>query len=1707
MTRAGFFQQLSALLKRNLLLKRRNKNQTFQEIFYPIFFVLILGLIRLLLAPEQMPGIPDIPAENLNQSSFEPFQGKTLLVYPDTQDTRTIIEDLIKSIPMDYIMFDNQTEMVETYRMNHTVIAGGIEFDSIDNSSASVSYSIREPYETLANSESIYVDNGECRGNDERKGSAFKPGCPAKTYLYSGFAVLQAVLDAAIIKFKSGANFTQPDLQVQMFPKLPFTPSIILIQTLSAIYFVVAYSPFVNFLVVNLVAEKESKIREMMKIVGLRDSVYWSSWSLVYLVIMMVVTGVCVLLAHFLQLFTNSNLFLLYLILLFYGLTIINLGFVLSPFFKKATTAGAVASLATAVFSLLYLPISLTRSVGADGLPTSTIPEAGQWALCLLSPTALALCIDQAIFLDIANKGMTFDTLTLGQFPLYAPLTMLFVDFLLYGLLAVYFDKVVPGEYGPRQPPWFFLMPSYWCPRKHSISPEDSSSAFGSSGNLVKREENSIAPPGDRRNIVEEVPPELVGKETLRLFGITKSFLKGEETVTAVKDMSLDIYNGQITCLLGHNGAGKTTLINMLTGLIDPSGGTATIAGYDVCNPNDMDEIRSMTGVCPQANCLFDDLTPREHLTVYAKIKGLAGSSVESEVEKSLRDVDMLDKGDSLAKTLSGGQKRKLSVAIALIGNPRVVFLDEPSAGMDPYSRRQLWTLLKAKRPGRVILLTTHFMDEADILADRKAFIKSGRLQCCGSSLFLKNKFGIGYHLGMVIDPNAEVSMITSVVKGCVPNAQETRKHGQEVSYTLPIEDVSLFPELFAKLETDSDTGEKTSQSLGIHSYGVSMTTLEEVFLRLEGADDDNDEDDVIAAGDSVDSGSSLQEEGTSKRSYSGPRASSDQAGLYIEEPPPCSENLSWRRFKAVCKIRALQTLRNKMGMIFRVFFPVVLIFIGVIVNKNVGIGKPDFANPKPRLMTPIFYAKMSVGPDLGLPNMIYEIDTVVPGNVTKFVQGLQYQGLSPEMVNASANLSLIAPHNLGIKIHHVDPGTGPSNFTAVYNDTAVHSLPVALNIITNALYQMVMSNPLAHINATSLPWPVVSPGYQLNNGVFSSVIMIGVALSTLPSGFASDIVKDRQDKARSQLRISGITWSMYWGTMFFTSVMLYYLSAVLAIIVLLAFQVESIMYAGAVVCVLILFLFYIPLMTLISFNLSFMFAKSETALTVVPNILLFTSFLPYIAVATIESTNESTGKLLHTIFSIVDPPYAVYGGLYYVDKVYRLASLVEDQPVIPFGDYFKWDNNVLITLIMPPIHLIWVFLLLLVLDVRSTGGKISDILPFKQPDTQQLDNNDIPGDEDSDVTEERRRVKSLDQDGENAPVVVVKNLRKEFEKSVKGNKCFGRDQNIHVAVRNTSFAVGPGEVFGLLGPNGAGKTTTLNMIIAEEGVTRGNVTVVGNDVHSSMSSAFQDLGYCPQHDPIWPEITLAEHIECYAAIRGVHPQLIKSLKERYISALEIEEHKNKRARQLSGGTKRKLSYIMSLLGDPKVVLLDEPSTGMDPKSKRFLWDTINSTFQGSPRGAILTTHYMEEADALCSRVSIMVNGQMKCIGSTQHLKLKYSSGYVLEIKLGEKDAVRLEQMKKSLTEFVVGNFPHASVAETFGDRATYKIPDDDMKSLAQAFTVLEEQGKQLVGIEDYTLSHSTLEQVFLEFARHQLEEGQSSEDDPQPDLASVISV
>lgn len=183
----------------------------------------------------------------------------------------------------------------------------------------------------------------------------------------------------------------------------------------------------------------------------------------------------------------------------------------------------------------------------------------------------------------------------------------------------------------------------------------------------------------------------------------------------------------------------------MLTGLLQPTEGRAEVFGLDICN--DIETVRQMLGVCPQHDVLFDHLTPEDHLRLFAAFKGTESSKIEKLVQAMLKDIDLVGQKDQLAKTLSGGQKRKLSVAIAMIGDSKVIMLDEPTSGMDTSARRKLWEMLKRNKAGKIIILTTHYMEEADILGDRIAIMAEGEVQCTGSSLFLKNRYGVGYNL------------------------------------------------------------------------------------------------------------------------------------------------------------------------------------------------------------------------------------------------------------------------------------------------------------------------------------------------------------------------------------------------------------------------------------------------------------------------------------------------------------------------------------------------------------------------------------------------------------------------------------------------------------------------------------------------------------------------------------------------------------------------------------------------------------------------------------------------------------------------------------------------------------------------------------------------------------------------------------------------
>ena len=326
-------------------------------------------------------------------------------------------------------------------------------------------------------------------------------------------------------------------------------------------------------------------------------------------------------------------------------------------------------------------------------------------------------------------------------------LWMLFLDFVVFTALGLYLDKVIPSNFGQRLNPCFLCMPRYYrCCRRRRTRQVDE----GDDEALLEGEYDDEFERAQMPNENYEAPPQICKQleakgDFLKVDNLQKTFSGG---FRAVRGVSVKMFDSQIFAMLGHNGAGKTTVISMLTGLIERSLGDAKC--YDIDLFEEMDEVREFMGVCPQHDVLFDLLTPREHLDIFYDFKGGDPNDKQREIDALIQDVGLEIDQDKVVSTLSGGNKRKTSVCVALCGGSKLVMLDEPTAGMDLGARRNLWDMLKSYKKDRIIILTTHYMDEADVLGDRIGIMVQGQLQCIGSSLFLKNRFGVGYRITFV---------------------------------------------------------------------------------------------------------------------------------------------------------------------------------------------------------------------------------------------------------------------------------------------------------------------------------------------------------------------------------------------------------------------------------------------------------------------------------------------------------------------------------------------------------------------------------------------------------------------------------------------------------------------------------------------------------------------------------------------------------------------------------------------------------------------------------------------------------------------------------------------------------------------------------------------------------------------------------------------
>ncbi|CAG9334834.1 unnamed protein product [Blepharisma stoltei] len=1711
------WQHYRALLYKNWILWKRRLCGSICEWLFPIALLLVLMLIRSAISTtdhgkssylqksamtvsydgnnyfghyfDPPVKIPDFPKghDNYYRDYFEKDERWRIVFINEHKEpySETIINKLINKIKVEgndtgnpYVVerYDSEDDLEDYIKDSDygddSKICFAVVFYSKD--SKNIKYSFRfnttESYGSGGRTMGNYIDIFDFLDYHNVNKLIRKPK-PSFQYHYIGsnFIHMMNYIDNIILQdvsSNSNAHFAAGFVPMY-YDKYTEDDFITSISTLLPFFIVISYLIPVCRMLSLIVQEKEYKIKEMMMIMGLSNKAYWLSWITYYFSIYTLIAIVGSIIS--VGLFKYSSPAMIFLFLWLYGMSCMAFSILISMLFSKSRSA---VMLGLMVFLISYF-ISFA-------VTDPTLDEGSKTAASLLPNVALTLGIDVLAQLENGQVGVqNYNTdSTINNYTFGTSIAFLVIDLGIFAILAFYLDQVWPTEWGVKRPWYFLFTKSFWVTSKKNAH-ED----------LFNEEINW----GDN---VEKVEEDLEKQKENGKALLIRNFKKVFGTKTAVEDISLDIYNGQIFALLGHNGAGKTTTISMMCGLIPTTYGDMKINGNYLST--DLNKIRRSLGVCPQHNVLFNDLTPEEHLYLFAIFKGMQDKEeIYKQIKEKLSEVDLTAKKDRQSKFLSGGMKRKLSLAMALIADSPIVLLDEPTSGMDLTARRQMWDMLKNNKNNRIIILTTHYMEEADVLADRIAIMSHGKLRCLGSSLFLKKRYGVGYYLTIVkevgVASKSHTQSVTDFIRDYIPEASIMSDVHAEISFQIPNSSSSKFTTFFTALD-------QNLKILQLRSYGVSVTTLEEVFLRVARGDDNE----------------------IAKKSHEAEKENEVQLeNDFVLSRDRLKGSLFFSHFWALLKKRVFWSKRDMRSLVYEIFVPIILVIVGLGLMK---IGD-NFPPTDKKHLTESSYSQPQdtiyywpAGANVGTWAQNQSSDTA---NINGTIEGLDQFLFDTRKVPDHYRMG-------SYYLTNMDTTNDQYEAVIFHNQTATQATGVYYNKLSNEI----LSKYGVTVTVYNYPLPYTKKVEDLK-GVgdgFLASIVFSLGFSFIPTGIIALIVKERETNVKHQHMISGVSRFSYWCANFFWDSIKHIAPAVVCAGMVKAFDIKSFTDPddsyGALWVLMLLYGISIAPFTYFS---SFFFKSYPTAqvVTILFNVVAGGIFPAVIMILYIFESTRPIGKVLRWIFRL-SPAFCYGNGLMDIGSISSYSNWDEVDGLYDAFDMGSAGADILMIGIMIPVYLFLVY----VQEYLEAHPKLLQKF-WKAPHV-------APSEYEADDDVEREAENALSINPQDVQVN-VRGVRKIFRQGM--NKAFA-------AVENVSFNVNQQECFAFLGVNGAGKTTTFKMLTGEIAPTTGEAYICGHNLNTELDRARDLIGYCPQFDAISELLTAREHLRLYSDIKGIPKDRREALVEEMIDQMDLRQYADILAGTYSGGNKRKLSVAMALIGNPTVVFLDEPSAGMDPETRKKMWKVIGNLKQKNS-SVILTTHSMEEAEALSDRMAIMVAGRLRCLGTATWIKSKYGDRYEFEAKVSipshfevndrgvsldrilmgetvinanqvlpcleilnakalyeeihEKGAgsalhqqlkvdgvisrdslvswVIVEELGDKIYDWLKSEFKKVEIIEHFSSLFKFKVAKEEEKSIGYFFSAVE-MNKDAFKISEYALAQSSLEQIFNDFAR-----------------------
>ncbi|KAH8337345.1 hypothetical protein KR059_007516 [Drosophila kikkawai] len=1394
-------------------------------------------------------------------------------------------------------------------------------------------------------------------------------------YVREGFILMQKHISESFLK--TIVHPIIPDIVLRRFPILGSREDPLMDEMedcLSLLILVGFLFPSLIF-VWEIVKEKQTNMRFFLVNMSIGNLVQFLSWYTTVLVCFIISSLFIIVLLKVpwnLQdpVLKQTPWYIILLALVSYSTVAVSYVVMLASFFTDPHTAVRVATIVWIAFNMpnFVLWNSMTETAWAFRYVTYLIPNVVLFAV-------FQCIIDREPIIHASFESNTHNyNHRKCDLPVYTGIWIFTVTSLIYCGIGLYMDIWRMGERSAKRI-------NKEEARANNV-PEDQYQDYTENANNQVRgiDVNST-------KIYEVEPSNRLFK--LKIKKLCKRF--GPKYRPALNFFTWNVYENEVTVLMGHNGCGKSTLLKILAGLIEPSRGSVTVANYDMLTERKAACME--LGLALDTKMLITGLTVLDHLRFICRVKGMNSKpDIDGHVSYFMNALQIDHLKNQRLKNLMPRHLVLVSICCAFVGNSSIILIDDIYSDLDNPTKELIWALINEEKSYRTIIVVVNTTTLAENIADRMAIMSNGELKCTGTKPFLKNMYGHGFRLICMKGKNCNIEELIALMNRHLPNLTIESNFGFKVNFILENKDEDQFPGLIDDLE-------QNMERLDVVSFRIRDTSTEEIFLRF-GCDEEDQMGGTLGWQDNP---NVLIDKYFATSAEANPNKRESRCGLWC------------LHLRAVFYKRLIIDLKH---------WIIILVEILTFLMAALCAFSGAFIYGKHFDLVPLTYNLTQLY-DIKAFTEVVNDNNIMREVLANYKDSLYWYDSRVTNLGRSHDGAYALTHSSEFSrtvnmAFDFGATFDDSLITAWFNIIPLHMAPISLNLVHNALARHYLDSE-ARIDVTleTLPFQsninVFPPGTQAFGIIMASTICFAFCFIT--PAYALTGIREQSAYQKQQF-LAGARRFSFWAFTIGYDIFMH-----LMYILVLMFMVACYAHPEHDMVFYMLLLLGIMMAALLKILLTHLIAshcRSPIYGFIFVSLLSCVGFLMF--VGSIRNCNEDLPKYLWMFHQYVSVALILKIFRHYESKLYCSDPVVRFTSIKIYNgnsdpDCNKYTNDAHGVVGIFLILTAWIVLigfLLFISEFHKIGG-FAKYLSSKDKIQPTYDRGPTSGSsqahakisDDPSALIERQKGSNLSPEERSQQALVAVGLVSQYGK-VKVLKGF-------------NLTLAKGECLNIAGLNGSGRTTLLKLMVREAKLKSGQIWIQGHSIRRERSKTYRMVGYCPQCENLPPELTPRQLLYIQALFHGHAKAAADEVTEALIRMLGLYQCSNRSTRLCTAGEERRLYYAFAILTSPQLVCVDGVPAGLDPIGKRVIL-TVTTIMQSMGCAFLYTSLPVLDAERLCVRPTVLFDGELWTIRSIENENKTYKTGYRLEVRFKRKVNPNLSMSRSTWNR--INHFP-----------------------------------------------------------------------------------